>query len=162
MRRTMFMLVLMGTTLALAAGVVLAQEDPRPGAVTTREPNEFILNAVDCAGEEILVTGQLHSVFHVTEDPETGRLHVNVHFNFSNVKGIGKGTGVEYIVPTTVNSIQTLTSAGQLVSTDVSMSNTIGQGRAANQQTTAVIHFTIHEDGTVTSEVAHFRFECKQ
>jgi hypothetical protein len=72
MRRTMFMLVVMGTTLALAAGVALAQEDPRPGAETSRGTVEFGLLAEDCAGETILITGKLNSVFHLTENPAGG------------------------------------------------------------------------------------------
>jgi hypothetical protein len=41
------------------------------------------------------------------------------------------------------------------------LSLTVGQGQAPNQQATAVIHFVIHEDGTVTGEVLQFRFECR-
>jgi hypothetical protein len=158
MRRTMFMLVVMGTTLALAAGVALAQSSS--GAETSRGPIEFVLDSTDCAGETIVVTGKLNSVFHVTENPD-GSLHVNTHFNFANVRGIGQVTGVEYRVPTVINSTQNLTSAGQLISTDVSMALTIGQGQVPDQLATAVVHFTVHEDGTVTSEVVHFRFECR-
>jgi hypothetical protein len=156
MRRTMFLLVFMGTTLALAAGVALAQ-----GAETSRAPiDPFVLVSEDCAGETILVTGKLNSVFHVVED-EAGGLHVNTHFNFANTEGVGQVTGVTYRVPTTVNSIQTLTQPGQLISTDVSMSLIVGQGQVPNQLATAVIHFVIAPDGTPKAEVVHFRFECQ-
>ena len=156
MRRTMFLLVIMGTTLALAAGVALAQ-----GAETTRGPVDFFLDAEDCAGELIHVTGKLNAVFHVMED-EDGSFHGNSHFNFANVKGVGEVTGVEYRVPTTVNSTQNFTSAaGQLITTETTMSLTVGQGQAPNQQATAVIHFVFAPDGTVKTEVVEFRFECR-
>jgi hypothetical protein len=145
MRRTMYMLVFMGTTLALAAGVALAQ-----GAETTRGPVDFTLESTDCAGELI----------HVMED-EDGSFHGNSHFDFANVRGIGELTGVTYRVPTTVNSTQGFTSAGRLISTEVSMSLTVGQGQAPNQQATAVIHFVGAPDGAVTTEVLQFRFECR-
>jgi hypothetical protein len=156
MRRTMYMLVFMGITLALAAGVALAQ-----GAETSRGPVDFTLDSTDCAGEEILVTGKVNAVFHLMED-EDGFFHGNSHFNFANVKGIGKLTGVEYRVPTTVNSTQNFTSAaGQLISTEVTMSLTVGQGQAPNQQATVVIHSVVAPDGTVKTEVVEFRFECR-
>jgi hypothetical protein len=158
MRRTMFMLVVMGTTLALAAGVALAQGQ---GAETSRGPiDDFVLSAEDCAGETILVRGKLNSVFHIVED-EDGFLHVNTHFNFAHTEGVGQVTGVKYVVPTTVHSIQTLTQPGQLISTDVSSSLTVSQGQVPNQLATAVIHFVIDPDGTVKAEVVEFRFECR-
>jgi hypothetical protein len=49
MRRTLYMLVFMGTTLALAAGVALAQDSR--GAETSRGPVDFTLDATDCAGD---------------------------------------------------------------------------------------------------------------
>jgi hypothetical protein len=157
MRRTMYMLVVMGTTLALAAGVALAQ-----GAETSRGQIEFGLDAEDCAGELIHLTGKLNAVFHVMEDPD-GSFHTNSHFNFANVKGTGEETGVEYRVPTTVNSTQNITSAGYpiFVSSEVTMSMTIGQGQAPDEQITTVFHFVIHEDGTTTGEVDQVRFECR-
>jgi hypothetical protein len=159
MRRTMFMLVIMGTTLALAAGVALAQDSR--GAETSRGEVGFTLESFDCHGEPILVTGQLNSVFHVVED-EDGFFHVNTHFNFANVKGVGRVTGVEYRIPTVINSTQNVTSAaGQLISTEVVLSLTVGQGQAPDQQAIAVIHSVIHEDGTVTGEVEQIRFECR-
>jgi len=155
----MFMLVYMGTMLALAAGVALAQ-DTR-GADVDHGPIDFFLDSTDCAGELILVSGKLNSVFHLTE-AEDGSFHANTHFNFANVKGIGEVTGVEYTVPTTVNSTQNFTAAaGQIISTEVNMSLTVGQGQAPNQQGTAVIHSVVAPDGTVKTEVAEFRFECR-
>jgi hypothetical protein len=158
MRRTMFMLVFMGTMLALAAGVALAQDSR--GAETSRGPVDFFLDSTDCHGELISVTGKLNAVFHVRED-EDGSFHANSHFNFANVKGIGELTRVEYTVPTTVNSTQHITSAGQLITTETTMSLTVGQGQAPNQQATTVIHLVVAPDGTVKTEVVEFRFECR-
>jgi hypothetical protein len=158
MRRTMFMLVFLGTTLALAAGVALAQDSR--GAETSRGEIGFTLDATDCAGELIHLTGRLNSVFHVVED-EDGFFHVNTHFNFSDVKGIGEVTGVTYRVPTVINSTSHVTSAGQLISTETTMSLTVGQGQAPDQHTTVVLHIVIDEDGTPRVEVAEFRFECR-
>jgi len=102
----------------------------------------------------------LNSVFHVVEDPD-GSFHGNAHFNFANVKGIGQETGVTYRVPTTINSTSQVTLAGQLIATETTMSLTVGQGQAPDQQATAVLHIVVDEDGTVTVEVAEFRFECR-
>jgi hypothetical protein len=92
-----------------------------------------------------------------------GFFHVNTHFNFANVKGTGQETGVKYRIPTTINSTQHI-SPGEypiLISTEVVLSTTVGQGQAPDQQATAVIDFVIREDGTVTGEVEQFRFVCR-
>jgi hypothetical protein len=156
----MFMLVFIGTTLALAAGVALAQDSR--GAETSRGPVDFVLDATDCAGETILVSGRLNSVFHIVED-EDGSLHANTHFNFANTQGIGQVTGVTYRLPTIINSTSHITSGEYpiLINTEVTSALTVGQGQAPDQQATTVIHFVVHEDGTVTGEVAEFRFVCR-
>jgi hypothetical protein len=161
MRRTMFMLVFVGTTLALAAGVALAQDSR--GAETSRGEVGFTLEAFDCAGEAIDVTGKLNSVFHIVED-EDGFFHANTHFNFANVKGIGQDTGVVYRIPTVINSTQNVTSGEYpiTITSEVVLSLTVSQGQEAPDfQSTAVIHSVIHEDGTVTGEVTEFRFVCR-
>jgi hypothetical protein len=158
-------LVAVMLALALAGGLLtlalLAKPTQAQGAETQRLAVDFNLDAVDCAGDLIHLTGKLNSVFHVHEDA-AGGFHINTHFNFADVQGVGV-SGLKYRVPTTVNSTTFSTSGEgpQVVATEVGISRVIGQGQAPDEQATAVVHFTVHEDGTVTGEVAQFRFECR-
>jgi hypothetical protein len=85
-------LAVVGTTLALAAGMALAQ-------ATTDTFNEKVPldQVVDnpCTGEQIRVTGALHILFHVTEDANGG-LHVQTHFQPRGVSGTGLESGTRY------------------------------------------------------------------
>jgi hypothetical protein len=152
--------------LALAGGLLtlalLAKPTQAQGAETQRLAVDFNLDAVDCAGELIHLTGKLNSVFHVHEDA-AGGFHINTHFNFADVQGVGPVSGLKYRVPTSASSATFSTSGEgpQVVATEVTISRVIGQGQAPDEQATAVVHFTVHEDGTVTGEVAQFRFECR-
>ena len=75
------------SALALALGlltmVVLAKPSQAQGkgAVSETIPVEFTLDASACAGESILLTGNLHTVNHF-RDLGDGSYHVNSHFNF--------------------------------------------------------------------------------
>jgi hypothetical protein len=159
MRRTMCMVVVMVTTLALAAGAALAQATTETIEDTT--PLEFTLDQSPCAGELIHVSGQLHTVSHVTHDA-TGVMHAESHFNHVNVQGTGLVSGGQYRVIAT----QQATAHGDFEEYPIrytlqETSNVIGQGQLPDFMLHLTYHVVINEDGTVTMEVINFRAECR-
>jgi hypothetical protein len=122
---------------------------------------DFDLDDEACSGDLIHLTGKLNAVFHLVDDG-AGGFHVNTEFNFANVEGTGEPSGGHYTVPTTARSTLYSHSDGfPIIVTETTSSTVIGQGQLPDSTAHQVIHFTIHENDTVTAEVNHFRSECK-
>jgi hypothetical protein len=161
MRRTLFMLVLMGTTLALAAGVALAQAPTQH--INQTLPVDFNLDDDACSGELIHLTGELHAVFHITLDDAGNVQHLATQFTFANVKGTGDVSGGTYTVPTISTSTVNSNLGGfPIITTEHATSTVIGQGQLPDSRAHLLIHFTINENETVTAEVSQFKFECSE
>jgi hypothetical protein len=91
MKRLVLLLTVMGTTLALAAGMALAQANTV--TFTEKQPfNQTIINP--CTQEEVQLTGEFLFLFHVTEDPNGG-LHVQQHGSAKGITGTGE-SGTQY------------------------------------------------------------------
>jgi hypothetical protein len=160
MRKTLLLLTTMTLALLLAAGVALAQ------ATTTHLqetlPVDFTLDQTEgCSGELVPLTGQLNSVFHITEDA-AGGIHVATEFNFANVQGTGEVSGGQYRVPTVSRSTATTDSDGfPVIVSEETSSIVIGQGQLPDERVHFTFHITINENETVTADVFAFRAECK-
>ena len=108
-----------------------------------------------------VIIPKLNSVFHLVEDG-AGGFHVNTEFNFAGVQGTGEPSGGHYTVPTTARSTFYSHSDGfPIIVTETTSSTVIGQGQLPDSTAHILIHFTIHENDTVTAEVIHVRSECK-
>ena len=95
MKRISFVLglaVLMAATVALMAGTALAQAETETFQI--REPVEFVADANDCTGEEILFEGVQHQTTVVTTNENVR--HVVSRNNGINFTGTGLETGDEY------------------------------------------------------------------
>jgi hypothetical protein len=163
MRRTMFMLVVTGTTLALAAGVALAQATTDAGSNT--QAIEFFLDKEDpryqCVGETIHFTGLLHSTDVVTEDA-TGGVHVVSHWNLIDVQGTGLVSGGQYRLRGTLNGTSRDESGGYTtVQTDEFSSQVIGQGQLPDFRSHFLLHHTINANGDSTAEVFVDTVQCR-
>jgi hypothetical protein len=157
MRRTMFVLVVMGTTLALAAGVALAQATTE--TIEDTQPVEFeVFN--DCSGEWVLFSGQFHSISHITQDAASG-IHVVGEFNSANLQGTGLESGGQYTAQMSGRFIEHRNSGGfPIVLTTETTGNVIGQGQLPDFKAHFLLRITINENGTVTAEILRVRFEC--
>jgi hypothetical protein len=159
MRRTMLMLVIMGTTVALAAGVALAQATTE--TIEDKQTIEFGLDENPCIGEPVHFSATLHSVFHITQDA-AGGFHVATEFNLANVEGTGAVSGGQYRAPTVVHSTFHSNSGGfPIIVTETSEANIIGEGQLPDFTSHFLVHLTINENGTVTAEVLRVREECR-
>ena len=145
-------------TLALLAKPAQAQTS---GASSEQFPVEFTTDATECAGELIDITGTLHVVSHFTAQ-EDGTYHVNTHFNFAGVKGVGRTTGETYVVPATGAAVENFVQPGQIVSGTVDVNLIIGQGNLPDQVAVIRLHYIIGPDGEIKVENSTFHFECRQ
>jgi hypothetical protein len=164
-RRVILVLAALVVASGLALGLGLTREAQAVGPPT--EPIrqsllvDFDLDDEACSGDLIHLTGKLNSVFHLVDDG-AGGFHVNTEFNFADVQGTGAPSGGHYRVPTTARSTFYSHSDGfPIIVTETTTSTVIGQGQLPDSTAHLLIHFTIHENDTVTAEVIHFRSECK-
>jgi hypothetical protein len=164
-RRVILVLAALVVACGLVLGLGLTREaqavDPPQKTIHQTLPVDFDLRDETCSGDIIHLTGKLNSVFHLFDDG-AGGFHLNTEFNFANVQGTGEPSGGHYTVPTTSKSTVHSHSDGfPMIVTETTSMNVIGQGQLPDSTAYQVLHFTIHEDDTVTAEVSHFRSECK-
>jgi hypothetical protein len=155
-KRLVFLLAVVGTTLALAAGMALAQ-------ATTDKFNEKVpLNQIvfnPCTGEPLQLTGELHILFLVTNDANGG-FHVQTQFQPQGVSGTGLVSGEQYrgvgVTREEFNAQQgelreyTLVDRFYLVST----------GPSENMLATTTIHVTFNANGEPTAELVRLDTKC--
>ena len=138
---------------------------PSFSAVASTENVERVIAGtkfVPCAngglGEDVSLSGDIHSVFHVTLDG-SGGAHVVVIHNPQGVSGTGLTTGAKYqgvgthqdVFNATVGVEETTVTTGQL----------IGQGPGNNLLIHDILHTTVLANGVVTSFHDNFSIECR-
>jgi hypothetical protein len=122
------------------------------------DETDFVPCAAGGEGEEVHLTGTVHTVFHITFDG-AGGTHVKFHANDQGISGTGLTTGDKYHRTGASNS--EINFKVGVESTVVDSFNIIGQGNGNNFLAHVTLHITINPDGTVTAEVVHFSIECK-
>lgn len=150
---------------ALLSGFVLALTGTmRPTAVraaaeTFTVVETFPINFVIQGCEEpIELSGQLHSVFHVTIDA-SGGVHVVGQTNPQGVTGIGLVTGTQY-QGTGVSRFNFNMQAGEEF-TSVDSFKIIGRGTTDNLLVQGTFHVTVNANGEVTAVVDNFFVKCQ-
>lgn len=121
-----------------------------------------ILVFVDCAnggaGENVLLSGTLHEVDHVTIKGD--RFVAKFHFQPQGISGVGEITGDKYQA---TGVTQDITVGGVIGVTETSVNNfkIIGQGSGNNFLVHDNFHVTVNANGTVTVLHDNFSAECK-
>ena len=146
---------------SILPGAAFAQAD-------TTTTNEFIpfsqLAFVPCAdggaGEEVLITGTLHVLSHVTVNGK--RVNINQQFQPQGATGVGQTTGAVYrgTGGTRFHDTFPLTN-GATEFTYVNSFVIIGPGPDNNLLIHETVHTTINANGEVTSDVANISVECR-
>lgn len=157
MRRTFARVLLL---LAAAAALVFQGAAAAPQASTITDnmtiPVEFF--AISCTGEEVVINGESHVVFHATGTPSghgVERLHINFQLSGESA------SGTRYVVNETVDSTQTRDADGAPSTfTSVSHLNAISQDGSDNLRVRTVIHTTVNANGEITSTTFEFTTEC--
>jgi hypothetical protein len=145
-------LAVVGMTLALAAGMALAQVS------NEKVPLDQIADN-PCTGEPVHLTGEFHIIFHTHEDANGG-FHAQTHFQPQGVSGTGlvsgeqyRGVGVSgdkfYIPPGDFREV-----------TAVSRFYMIGAGPSENLLVTAQIHTTFSANGETTAVLQRLDTKC--
>jgi hypothetical protein len=121
-----------------------------------------IVAFVPCAngglGEHVSLTGSLHTVYHVTLDG-AGGYHLVAITQTQGVSGVGLTTGDTY-QGTEVTQNETDAQVG-FEHTFTNSFLLIGQGPDNNYLFHWTLHFTENPDGTMTTFVDNFHFECR-
>ena len=122
----------------------------------TRVPIDFF-SANSCTGEEVIISGEQHIVFHSTTSANgdsTARLHINFH-----LQGTTPG-GTTYNANETVNGIEISHVNGQRTFQNVAQLNLVSQGSTDNLRGRTEIRTIVNSNGEVTSTTFEFTVEC--
>jgi hypothetical protein len=160
MKRLVLSVAVVGMTLALAAGMALAQATTDTFNGRSPFTSEFIN---PCTGELVLFEGTSHFVFHRTEDAGGG-FHFKGHNN-NQAKGVSD-SGAKYVFHDVGNFQENFRVFSESADNFTSMGTeqVIRQGSETAEddfQLKLLFHVTINANGEITSEVEQIESECK-
>lgn len=148
------MAVLFGSVSARAAAdtFTVSQDVPISLSVT-----------IPCAnggmGEDVVLTGNLHDLYHITFDARGG-YHFTYLDNPQGITGTGSVTGAKY--QGTGGTHGQVTGQVGYEETFVNNFRMIGQGPGNNFMVHETSHVTINANGTLTAWIDNISVECKQ
>lgn len=123
----------------------------------------FVPCAAGGAGEDVVLSGQLHDLIHVTLT-DNGHFHIHSSDNPQGVSGVGlttgtkyQGTGVSLFDTQLANFFSDDTPFNE---TSVNTFHLVGQGPGNNLLVRDTFHITLNPDLTITSSHDHFRITC--
>lgn len=119
----------------------------------------FVPCALNGAGEVVFLSGDLHALFHFTDDG-AGGFHVMSEFNPQGVSGTGLTSGDNY-QGTGVTRFDFNAGAIPFNETFVNNFRIIGEGTGNNLLIHATFHITVNANGEVTAIVDNFTAECQ-
>jgi hypothetical protein len=140
-------LLLLPGVSALAANVV---DDSVPISLSAYNP---------CNGEPVDLSGRLHYLVNVTENP-AGGVHLDVHANTQGLSGTGQTTSARYEVNYT-DTFQLNVTNTALEATAPLHLNVIAQGQVPNFLLHALFHIRLDATGGLTGSIDAFRVECR-
>ena len=119
----------------------------------------FVPCAVGGAGEVVLLSGNLHSLYHFTDDG-AGGFHVMSENNPQGVSGTGTISGDKY--QATGVTLQHFNTSGlPFNQTYVNNFRIIGEGPDNNYLVHQTFHVTVNAKGQLTASVNNFSIECR-
>jgi hypothetical protein len=119
----------------------------------------FVPCALGGAGEDVLLTGNLHVLMHFTANANGG-FQVGSHFQPQGISGVGLVSGDKY-QGTGVTSDRFNVSGLPFTSTFINNFRIIGQGSGNNFLLHENFHVTVNANGAMTAFVDNFSVECK-
>jgi hypothetical protein len=151
------------TLIASAMLTLLAAPSANAGAETgtLREKIPITIQAyLDCAGEIVEVSGNLHSVLHHTINGK--RATYTSHFQPMGLQGYGTVSGSMYNATGVTRQVNTLSLTGaQQTFTYVNRFHFVGTGGAASFFLKQTSHITVNANGEITSQVDNFDMSCE-
>jgi hypothetical protein len=155
-KRLVLSLAVMGTAIALAAGMALAQATTQK-FTDTLPIDEVLTNP--CTGESVHFTGEFLFVSHVTQD-ENGGLHVYSSIQPRGLSGTGLESGTRYRFVGTDESVVYIPEGGVREFTSVRHFRVVSENSSDNLLVSATFHFTVDANGEPTAEVDKFALRC--
>ena len=120
----------------------------------------FIPCAAGGAGEVVILSGNLHSLFHSTVNGNNFK--IKIHNQPQGVSGTGLTTGDKYQgTGVTQETFGGSFVNGQFSDTFVNNFRIIGQGRGNNFLIHQTFHITFNASGELTASVDNFSSDCK-
>ena len=119
----------------------------------------YVPCAVGGAGEFVLLSGNLHSLYHFTDDG-AGGFHAMSENNPQGISGTGSTSGDKYQA-TGVTLSHFNTSGLPFNQTFVNNFRIIGQGPDNNYLVHQTFHITVNAKGQLTATVDNFSVECR-
>jgi hypothetical protein len=115
---------------------------------------------VPCASEDVLVTGEIHGLLHITEDPNGG-FHVSMLSNPMGVSGVGQQSGDVYrgVGATTFEGYFSPGQHGTITAVDNTI--LIAPGPGNNLYLQSRLHVTVTPNGEVTAERDIVTVSCR-
>ena len=120
----------------------------------------FVPCANGGAGEIVVLSGNLHDLFHITINGN--RFKVKVHTQPQGIRGVGLTTGDSYRgTGVTQETFGGSFVNGQASSTFVNNFRIVGQGPGNNFMIHEVVHVTFNAKGELTAVVEQLSVTCK-
>ncbi len=134
---------------------------PRLAQATTTTSNQiFPINLavfIPCAGEVVLLSGELHDLFHITVNDNN--FSVKVHDQPQGVSGVGLTSGDKYqATGVTQQEFGGSFINGQSEMTYINNFRIIGQGPGNNLLIHVTNHITFNANGVLTADVLNTSF----
>jgi hypothetical protein len=152
--------------LLLAFGALmigLAQPTPALAAAVTLTSNVTqTLGSVrfyPCAGEYIQLSGDYHTLFHVTFDP-TGGTHVLGQYNSKGVSGVGLQSGIGFRAAEGERRSTNIFGAPGFETTYIDRFRLIGEGTTPNLWVSVTTHATYAPNQGFTAQITNVSGEC--
>lgn len=127
--------------------------------VNTSSPIAAVINNA-CTGEPVLLTGELHTLIHITND-RNGGFHFYTHIQPQGVSGEGLVSGRNYHGTGATMDMANDSSGPQVEISYVNNFKIIGQGPGGNFLVHANIHLTVDANGNVAADVVNTSVECR-
>lgn len=115
---------------------------------------------VSCAGDLVVLDGNVHVRFHLTID-ETDNGHFETHSNAQGVSGVALGSGATYRATGASTPQQTFSTPLPRTFTFVTNQRLVGQGAAGDLIVHQNVHVSFAPNGEIRTSVDNFRLECR-
>lgn len=144
----------------LAGSLPSAAAQAQATQTTTSETLPETDDRISCSGELVDIDGDLHLVFHRTDDA-AGGFHGVLHENYQGVEG-DTATGVDYrLVGATQDEIFNGREGGASEGTEPERTvRLIGQGSTDDTHLHVVLHRTANANGEPTADVMNVDVRC--
>lgn len=129
--------------------------------VTSNAIFPFTETRTTCGGQEVILSGKMHLLAHVTTDAQGGR-HAILQINTAGVKGTD-AAGNQYVSSATSN--ESLNDAGQAGSQYEDNITTkfllVGKGNLPDMLVKTTMHVTVNAEGEMTAQVTNVVADCR-